>query len=296
MLIAFHTKAQGVSHKEKKPPTPCQDSAGSFLSQRKTVGIAVVADGHGGAKYFRSRRGAELAVRFSKDELWKFYQSCTKGDIPFDNSKQGNIFFEKNIVRVEQNIIRKWREVVVTEIKNKPLTDDELKHCTEHKFDSDDIQTNPEKHVDVYGTTLVAALIAPNFWVAIRIGDGKCVSIDEDGKAKICVPEEEDEKLGFGATTSLCASNAADNFKYDFGFDPIRGITVATDGVTDSFLPDTYLEFNEKLHQNFLEDHDAALKELEAFLPVLSEKGSRDDVSIAGIFKKIKEKRNGKNI
>ena len=62
-------------------------------------------------------------------------------------------------------------------------------------------------------------------------------------------------------------------------------MTVATDGIVDSFEPEKYLRFNKELYDNFTVIPDKAGAEMEAFLPGLSERGSRDDVSIAGIFR-----------
>jgi hypothetical protein len=107
-----------------------------------------------------------------------------------------------------------------------------------------------------------------------------------ENEKHIITPIEEDDRLAFGRTTSLCDNDAIKNFRESFGFSKIDGFTVATDGMADSFEPEKYLQFNKELYHNFTTIPDKAQTELEAFLPELSERGSRDDVSIAGIFKK----------
>jgi hypothetical protein len=75
------------------------------------------------------------------------------------------------------------------------------------------------------------------------------------------------------------------NFRHNFGFERILGATVATDGVVDSFPLEKYLKFTvSELLQKFVEHPEETKRELENSLPELSEQGSGDDVSIAGIF------------
>jgi hypothetical protein len=148
------------------------------------------------------------------------------------------------------------------------------------------VQEEEDYDVSIYGTTLVAAMLTPQFWFALQIGDGACVVIAEGGNTKIAIPA--DESLAFGKTTSLCDTNAAGHFRHSFGFDTILGISVATDGVVDSFLPEKYIDFTNELRENFIKQPAAAKekeKELQTFLPDLSERGSRDDVAIAGLWR-----------
>jgi len=63
------------------------------------------------------------------------------------------------------------------------------------------------------------------------------------------------------------------------------GLTVATDGMADSFEPEKYLQFNKELYDKFSHFPEKTEAELRDFLPKISERGSRDDISIAGIFR-----------
>jgi serine/threonine protein phosphatase PrpC len=58
MYIAFKAIAQGDSHKEKN--LPCQDAV--LASAVPNSGVAIVADGHGSEKHFRSDAGSQTAV------------------------------------------------------------------------------------------------------------------------------------------------------------------------------------------------------------------------------------------
>jgi serine/threonine protein phosphatase PrpC len=283
MLIGFNACAMGFSHKANDKP--CQDAAIHGLNREKSFGIAVVADGHGGEKYFRSDVGSKLAVATATAVIRELLVSVST-----------DVDLEKNLRLVEQKIIKRWRDKVERHIQRNPWTPAELALCKEKNIDLEHLRGR-DKLVTIYGTTLVAAAVTDSFWFALQIGDGQCALIDGDGNrddsgteiaenAKVAIPP--DEEQGFGLTQSLCASDAADKFRHSFGRGAIGGITVATDGVVDSFLPDAYLKFTIRLRDNFIRDAKASQTELKGWLPTLSEQGSRDDVAIAGIFMQFK--------
>lgn len=137
----------------------------------------------------------------------------------------------------------------------------------------------------LYGTTLLEAVYFEmfNFWFALQIGDGKCSIIKENNS--VFFPEElENEKLGFGVTTSLCSPYAATEFKFAYGFEKINGIAVMSDGLTDSFDTNKLPGFILSLKDNTVNDKQKTIEELKSFLPILSEQGSGDDISIAAII------------
>jgi len=290
MLVKFDAKAQGISHIEKE--VSCQDACTSQLDLNKTIGVACVADGHGGNKYFRSDRGSIFAVQVAEKALYDFCGTIAKEKKAFfsfkpnfDNLK--NIDIQSKLKQLEGNIIYQWRNAVLKDYTENPLTETERDICNDNKINLDD---DPANFMFIYGTTLLAGLISDSFWFVIQIGDGLCVILEND--ESIITPIEEDERLAFGRTTSLCNNDAIKNFRECFGFSQIDGFSVATDGIADSFEYEKYLQFNKELYYNFTTTPDKAQTELEAFLPTLSERGSRDDVSIAGIFR-IKDKSNG---
>jgi len=278
-LIKFAVKAQGISHIEKD--IPCQDSANSVLGLNNTIGIACVADGHGGNKYFRSDRGSNFAVNIALPSLADFYGSVTrKRSVLFADSKavnEGikNIDMQSKLKQLEANIIYKWRNAVIEDLKNNPLTEVETGICNDNNIPPDDPV--------MYGTTLLAAFVSDCLWFVLHIGDGLCVVLENEDK--IYCPIQEDERLAFGRTTSLCDNDSINNFRESYGFSPIMGLTVATDGMADSFEPDKYLQFNKELYDKFSHFPVRTEAELKEFLPEISGRGSRDDISIAGIFR-----------
>jgi serine/threonine protein phosphatase PrpC len=280
-LVKFALKARGVSHIEKG--IPCQDSVDAILGLSNTIGIACAADGHGGNKYFRSERGSNFAVNIASRSLADFYGSVTKKRTVFFGLKDGHENIKNNdmqpkLKQLEANIIYKWRNTILEDLKNNPLTEAETGICNDNNIKPDDPV--------IYGTTLLAGLVSDCLWFVIQIGDGLCVVLENE--ENIIYPIPHDERLAFGRTTSLCDNDSINNFRESYGFSKIMGLTVATDGMTDSFEPDKYFQFNKELYDKFSHFPVRTEAELKEFLPKISKRGSRDDISIAGIFR-IKE-------
>jgi serine/threonine protein phosphatase PrpC len=291
-LVKFSVKERGISHieneKNGKPHPwrwPCQDAGWAYLTPSKTIGIACVADGHGGNKYFRSDKGSVLAVQVAEKALFDFCGTTARAKLAFFHNITGNEAIKANNIQpklkqLESNIIYNWRNDVQQHLKDNPFTEAEVEFCKENKIVIDD---DPSNMMFIYGTTLLASLVSDSFWFVIQIGDGKCVVLEN--KENIYNPITEDERLAFGKTTSLCDNDALSKFREAYGFSQIIGLTVATDGISDSFEPEKYLQFNKELYDKFTSFPDTAEAELKAFLPDISERGSRDDVSIAGLFR-----------
>jgi hypothetical protein len=281
MFKGFKAIARGESHKEKE--MPCQDAV--FFKQYKNGGIIAVADGHGSEKHFRSDSGSALAVDIAFNTIYEFNTILTAEiEKTGKNSAETARLFaasvnEERIKQVERTVISRWRGAVIEHYCANPLSEREHEFCTKLNLDNDDENTQ----VRFYGTTLLAALLKDDFWFVIQIGDGRCVIIDE--KKKAYFPALDDEALGFGKTTSLCDSNAAENFREIYGNTPVKGITLASDGVSDSFLPDAYLEFHEQFYTDFCADPDRASAGIEKGIGVWAAAGSRDDAAMAGILR-----------
>ena len=283
MLVKFAVKARGISHIEND--SPCQDAVTAQLSRNKTVGIACVADGHGSAKHFRSDKGSVMAVQVAEKALFDFCGTIATEKAAFFNRKPGNEEKQKNDIltklkQLEGNIIYQWRNGVLRDFTKNPFTEAETKFCKDNNITLDD---DPANMMFVYGTTLLAGLVSDSFWFVLQIGDGQCVVLEN--RENISIPVVEDERLAFGRTTSLCDNDAIKNFRENYGFSKILGLTLATDGISDSFEPEKYLQFNKELYEKFMNFPVRAETELQDFLPEISERGSRDDVSIAGIFR-----------
>ncbi|MDR1891460.1 MAG: protein phosphatase 2C domain-containing protein, partial [Oscillospiraceae bacterium] len=229
MFVSFACSEQGSSH--IKNNKPCEDFSACFENKAYNTHIAIVADGHGGEKYFRSRFGAELAAEAAREVIDRFIEQTGKANKGFFNedAKNSKEKMIDNLQKLEKDIISAWREKVIKHIEFSPWTDDENDFCKSHNIvinENDNFQL-----VSIYGTTLLAVAVTESFWFALQIGDGACIVIHENGKAEIAVPD--DEEQGFGVTKSLCNADALKNFRHNFNFERILGATVATDGVSD---------------------------------------------------------------
>lgn len=279
MLVTLDARCRGSEH--IKTEKPLQDYSGSSTDKWKSYAYALIADGHGGEKYFRSADGSRFAVLFAVEAMNKVLK-----DLLFYIKKKDTDVIDKTLDNLCSRILILWREKVKAHYMENPLTEKEIQTCEELKLSlplsDDDIYT-------LYGSTLLASAYFDNFdfWFSLQIGDGKTIAIKQDDS--IFYPIEEDEDMGFGVTASLCGKSAKERFHYNFGYEKLNGIAVMSDGMADSFDSEKLPDFILKIQKNALENVDVAKTELQSFLPKLSEQGSGDDISIAGIFHKENE-------
>jgi len=277
-LLAFDLSVIGYSHVKKSKI--CQDSALSFYD--KDMAVAIVCDGHGGNKYFRSHRGSQLAATITLDSIKVFmsYENQILEELRADP--------DKVLGQLKKNIISNWNTAVNKDVDENPFSEEELVELSgadrlmfEHKFELE----------SAYGTTIIAFVLSKNFCFGLQIGDGKCCAICENGE--IIQPIPWDHKCVLNVTTSICNTDAYANFRHYYSESLPLAVFVGTDGIDDSFAGiENLYDFYKKITLSFYSsDFEAAIGELHEFLPQLSEKGSGDDVSVAGILN-IK----GKNI
>lgn len=270
---SFHSTHQGASH--KKVDKVCQDASYSSCGEKYL--LSVVCDGHGGANYFRSDRGSKLAVESVKETIKKFMADFLNLSV-----KKQEQFLEKDVEGIKRqlvnHIIYNWRKMVEKDYQENPFTEQELAE-TSSSF-------QPQNYIKAYGTTLIMTLLCPKlFWLGLHIGDGKCVAHYEDGSWEQPIPWDNDCFLN--VTTSLCDEKAVDKFRYCFHTNrfPVA-LFIGSDGVDDSFSSDDNLYgFYQEVLQTFQEKSvELAKEEIDNYLPVLSQKGSGDDISLSGII------------
>ena len=282
MLVALDARSQGSEHiKQNKP---LQDYSYSYTT--KNIALVFVADGHGGEKYIRSDKGANIACNSAAEVLTRIINDfLIEIHRHNNNSIKRNHFVEENLKLICSKISLEWHKKVLEHFNKNPLSDNEKKMCEDAKIS---LPVSDESVSVLYGSTLLAGFFYKpyNFWFALQIGDGKCALIKCDNN--VTYPIKEDEEQGFGVTKSLCKKNASEDFRFAFGFEQIEGLVVMTDGMTDSFSLDKLPEFLVNIKNNALKDVEQTKKELLDFLPTLSEQGSGDDVSLAAFFFKDK--------
>ena len=245
---AFHLTVIGASH--IKNGTVCQDCSQSC--EKTECRLVVVCDGHGGADYIRADRGSKLAAA-------TFTDCMENPDLIAALSAAATEKQRKS--RIEQlikSIIARWNSLVEQDMRQHPFDEDELSGVSEkarRRYEAG------ERLQAAYGTTLIGAVLAENFWLGLQIGDGKCVAVSETGEFTQPIPWDEE-----------CFLNVT--FP--------AGVFSGSDGMDDCFAGDERLyDFYRVTLKSFAEtDEETAIAQLKEYLPTLSEKGSGDDMSV----------------
>ena len=110
----------------------------------------------------------------------------------------------------------------------------------------------------------------------------------EDGKLVCEQPIPWDDRCFLNKTTSLCDSQALEEFRYCYqgnGEFP-RAVFLGSDGLDDSYgdgdnLHNFYIEVFKMIIRK---GKEATLKELQKSLPLISKVGSKDDMSVACVY------------
>ena len=251
----------------------CEDFAASYDDEK--VSAAVISDGHGDKKCFRSAQGARTACEVSIDCVKRLINSSP---LACDVLKESP---DRIITELEREIIREWHKGIADDLNNNPITDSELKELPEDAAESIRAGHGLDK---IYGCTLIMCVVIEDFWFGIQIGDGKCVAAMRNGLYTQPIPWDEKGCVG-NRSTSICNSNSYAGFRYVYGTDVPAGLFVASDGVDESFdesgLNRCYYTLGYWIQTMQKEELDAKMEEL---LSQITSNGSGDDVSIASIL------------
>ena len=256
MIDAFALFSKGYSHIAED--MPCQDRAMAWTDG--VSGVCAVADGHGSAIHMRSDIGASYAVEIA--------EKCLRNSLHEDPRRL--------IKHAPGMILHGWRMACLTHFRGNPLTVKEREKAGGSGF-----------NIAWYGTTLICAAMTPISAVIIQIGDGQALSFRHDGRVARPIPE--DELLG-GVTRSLGDFEAIREFKCRFMTWPasaeVRAISLCSDGVVNSYSPESLIAFERSVIDALDSNRKEALDQLEEWLPELSRQGSADDMAIAGLVVK----------
>jgi serine/threonine protein phosphatase PrpC len=241
--------------------------------QKPGYAIAAVCDGHGAEPYFRSGRGAELAATVAVMTAEEF---ILRG-VPMTAEEDVN----RQLSQLEKCIISRWGDEVYEDFLERPYSDEEIAKLPPDWGFEDSVYS-------VYGTTLLLAAVTEKFWFGLQIGDGRTVELTAAGDWREPVPW--DDNCFLNATTSICDENAADEFRHFFSETLPAAVFLCTDGVSESYRDEN--DFHNVLRGAgrvlALQSKSKARKVLTKTLPVISEGGSGDDVSLAAVFSKEK--------
>lgn len=266
---SFHLSVQGASHIKKNKE--CQDASLSYYDEE--CAIAIVCDGHGGDDYMRSAYGSQFGVKVAEKNIRNFIKN-----IKADEFKSNN---KELIKRLKASIINDWNEAIYAHYAENPFTETELAVISgkaKKKYLDD------KRIESAYGTTMIAVAMTKEFWMGIQIGDGKCVAVNPEGKFLQPIPW--DNKCFLNATTSICDSQAINNFRHFCSEKLPIAVFVGTDGIDDCFKNDEQLNnlYKTVLYSFMTTDFEEAINDLRDYLPRLSAKGSGDDVSVAAMI------------
>ena len=268
---SFARTSIGFSHIESKKP--CQDYSATY--ENDNASVIVVSDGHGSSNCTRSERGSKFACDVTIDAVKEFLQ-----DLNFNNLE--NEFLRDGMVtQLCKNILLRWNFLVDEDATNNPFTEDEVEKVAE-KYKQQYLNGKTVEHA--YGCTLILAILTRDFCLAIRNGDGQCVTVDCDGEFTTPIPWN--DNCEFNITTSLCDDDAIDDFRYFYSTTLPVAVFASSDGVDDSY---TSVEELFNLYRGICmkalnEGFDTIAEHVEELLPELSRRGSTDDVSIAGLI------------
>lgn len=270
MPYGFAHSTEGYNH--IKVNKVCEDASGHYSDE--IMSVVVVADGHGSDNYPRTDHGSYFAVQAATQAIKEFVHTITSDGL---NVAEASDSYMEQLVK---NILSHWYAAVEQDIARYPFSEQELEKVAE-KYKRRYLAG--ERVEKAYGTTLIAVCETKDFWFGLQIGDGKCVCIMSDGSIEEPIPWDDDCQANI--TTSICDSEAFDEFRYCFRSDKPIATFIGTDGVDDSYANDEELHGLYRSMLTIFVEHGAEIgsKEVKDFLPNLSRKGSGDDISVAGL-------------
>ena len=291
MIQSYHFSCQGESHKADNKP--CQDASFSAVYD-DGLALAIVCDGHGGERYFRSDVGARMATEVIRDSVKTFVETIDKELFVGKTYTAQEAITSEEVVKKQtpldvafrqlfSSIIYQWNQKIAEHAANTPVSEWEQEHVPQKYLD--ELSTN-ESFEKLYGCTLMVYVQTPDYWFAFHLGDGKCISFQQEPFWHEPIPW--DERCFLNKTTSLCDSNAINEFRYCYEGDGHYpwAIFLGSDGMDDSFGEDANLVnfYIQVVKMLVTEGFEATIKSIESDLPQLSKIGSKDDMSIAFIY------------
>ena len=283
---------------------------------KTTFSLACVSDGHGGAPYFRSQKGAEFAIQTTiellSESIDKIALALEKKDYTKLNASLSASFvrrwmqkvmedvagtdragFEKELNELKQVDEKAWK-VYCDELDNAYALATQYVNLCRNPVEKDKEQVSLDKDFSkldiksMYGCTIAVYFRIKDtpLWYAFKVGDSDILmSFDEE----YLKPIPDDPQCYENVTTSLCDDSVIKEFcfpeKKYLGIVP-KTVFCSSDGVANSFTDEDFLKkFYTKLQFSCDEDGpDKTKSEMKETLPVLGEKGSGDDISLAGII------------
>ena len=270
-----HACVRGSSH--LRSGLPNQDAAQCTVTPgpHGSVAVAVVSDGHGSARHFRSQIGSSLAVSTAAGTLQTFLRESTAGN--------GHAsFVPEQVHELERKIVSDWLAAIYSDLGENPFSEQELANL--EKQDGPESRAEVEQSPELaYGATLLAAGATDQLLLFLQLGDGEILSVSATGATTRPLPP--DDRLIANQTTSLCQPEAWKDFRSAWVTAPALPslILLSTDGYANSFASD---EDFLKIGQDYLEiirqqGISSLADELPSILTEATQQGSGDDITLA---------------
>ncbi len=266
MFKGFSRSVIGASHVKKG--IVCQDS--SDYKTGNGYAVAVVADGHGSKKHFRSHVGSKFAVESAIETIERFYEDRERLERELTENH------EMIIHNMEKQIVAVWHDKIMGHFAENPVTAEEKKQFEEDEFNKIPVES-------YYGTTLVTAIADENFTFGFQIGDGSLVAVFDDGETAMLMDYEESNPANI--TASICGRNAASMFSRFFvGNKKVLAVFVSTDGLYTSFGKDSdFLDYHTIIASQ-LSDINTFETSVVKNITKRTHFGTEDDISLSCIY------------
>jgi serine/threonine protein phosphatase PrpC len=286
--IVSGSTVKGLAHIYSGRPN--QDSIRWLNEPFNEVKILSIADGHGSAKYFRSKIGSQAATKVSVKVFNNLFRTI--------DLTQTSITQLRDIIRytIPRHIVRNWNEMVTSHLIKNPISDieliKELGECREEI--SSMIAINP---LMIYGSTSITIVVTNNFIFCLQIGDGDIVIVDKERNlvrpfASNSLSTNKPSISSMDETNSLCMNNSWNNYDvkiYSTEELQPRLVLASTDGYSNSFrnlngflkIGTDYLDLLDNRGPVYLK------KKLSQILRKTSDEGSGDDITLGFFYRKI---------
>lgn len=270
-----HACVRGSSHQRSGLPNQDAVQCAVTPGAQGTVAVAVVSDGHGSPRHFRSQIGSSLAVSTVAATLQGFLRDsvASNGHVPF---------VPEQVHELERKIVSGWLAAVQSDLEHNPFTEAELAALEKEEGAEGraSVESSPEL---AYGATLLAAAATDKVLLYLQLGDGEILSVSAQGTTTRPLPP--DDRLIANQTTSLCQPEAWKDFRSSWVTDGAIPslVLLSTDGYANSFRSDEdFLKIGQDYLEIIREQGIASLaEELPAILTEATQQGSGDDITLA---------------
>lgn len=213
MVLSYSHSHVGYAH--QKQGKPCQDYSASYHDPERIV--ITCCDGHGGARYIRSKQGS----KFASDALLSVFREVRFHRI---NKSQAPAFIES----LKLKILCEYNRLVEQDYSAHPFRKKELEKLSED--DRDMLADNPAK---AYGTTLSGAMLYQGKVLVASIGDTEALGFRH---GQFVHPFNTDDDPAGNITYSLCQEDAYAYLRLAIvDAKSLDGVLLCTDGLSGPY-------------------------------------------------------------